>query len=105
MTEYNKNAFCKGIGCHPQDRKFKCAECNKDICSTCTITENKKTYCVNCYILSFPKALNIALDNVSKSAQHKKHIDYNDNIEIFGNENNKNYYNFNDDKNRNGVQV
>lgn len=75
-----KNAFCKGIGCHPQDRKFKCCDCGKDICSTCKIDENKKSYCINCFILSFPKALNEELNNLDKKQQKKKHQHYyNDN--------------------------
>lgn len=82
---FYKNAFCNGIGCHKQDRKNVCIDCKKEVCSTCTIKESNKTYCINCFILSFPKALMNELsnkdDNVFKTpikkrkSSKKKHED------------------------------
>jgi hypothetical protein len=36
------------------------------MCSMCAMNEEGKIWCPNCYILSFPKALNQSLDNLDK---------------------------------------
>jgi hypothetical protein len=59
-----KNVYCGGIGCHSQDRKFNCSSCGVNMCSLCKITEESKTFCINCYVSTYEKIINNALDKV-----------------------------------------
>ena len=45
-----KKAFCGGKYCTKYDRKYKCEDCKKYTCSVCSVSVNRLTYCINCYV-------------------------------------------------------
>ena len=42
---------CSGL-CRKSDRKYKCIDCDKNICGLCSIKYEKDFYCIDCFTLN-----------------------------------------------------
>lgn len=63
--------------CDKWNRKVKCIDCDTYMCNLCSITsmENKKNYCINCYLKTFSpdwNKLNIEFEEMINTLFPKK---------------------------------
>lgn len=67
-----KRVFCGGFLCRKTDRKIKCNNCKLYVCSQCSVTHNKKIFCIDCYVnIIIPKLYKRFFGVLNKDVEKK----------------------------------